>query len=158
MANVHLVERDVKLSRQEYAGSSHDFDIDGKYLWKIAFSGKQADLFVETVMIRDIASRDGTEQNPYLSLPLFQAEYSDEQSRAYCAQQLTRRSTYSRTQRVDVYQSHNNDNKNNRNQRRRYNNTHTRTNVNCNGTTQSDDITNNWYYSNKQVSVDILNK
>ena len=64
-----------------------DCQVDRLYEWRFAFTKPQNDLYMDTRLVKDLVTRDGSEKLPYIELPLFQNIYSEEQIRLYKNQQ-----------------------------------------------------------------------
>jgi len=54
-------------------------EIDKLYEWRFAFQSSQHDLYMDTFLVKELISRDGTDKLPYIKLPLFDYKYTDEQ-------------------------------------------------------------------------------
>ena len=62
---------------------STDDEIDQQYEWRFAFQSSQHDLYMDTFLVKELISRDGSDKLPYIKLPLFEYKYTDEQIRLY---------------------------------------------------------------------------
>ena len=84
--NVRLVtieKRDVAdMNNEEINKHTHGStlltaaDVDSFFRWRISLQSSQADAYVPTQMLRDMAKRFGSIESPYLKIPIVQSDFS----------------------------------------------------------------------------------